>query len=275
MSDLLPIVALAGDFDTKPISGRPGTLRTIPISSLRIDDAYQRAISAGSVRVIKRIIADFDWAKFLPVIVVQDGDVFSVVDGQHRTTAAATLGIGEVPCYVLHCTAEEAAAAFAAINGNVTPVAPVDLWFAMLAARDPDAVKLQRILDAANVKVTRRKGAHGVGETRSINVLRRAMDFYGDALLTTILQCITETGDGNPGMLVGAVIHGVGRAIRTKPELLADPSALFDVFDGIDLGEFLERAKTECAHTGNIVQAVITRELNAEFAKKRGRAHAA
>lgn len=275
MSDLLPILPLAGDFEAKPVSGHPGALQTLPISSLRIDDTYQRAISAGSIRVIKRIVNDFDWAKFLPVIVVQDGDVFSVVDGQHRTTAAATIGITEVPCYVLRCTAEEAAAAFAAINGNVTPVAPVDLWFAMLAARDPDAVKLQRVLDAANVKVTRRKSAHGVGETRSINVLRRALDFYGGALLTTILQCITETGDGNPGMLVGAVIHGVGQSIRTKPELLADPSSLFDVFDGIDLGELLERAKTECAHTGNIVQAVITREINAKITKAKERADAA
>ncbi|WP_242218026.1 ParB/RepB/Spo0J family partition protein [Shinella zoogloeoides] len=265
---LFPIVALGGDVQAGNVLGHVGRFEIIPIVKLLVDTVYQRAVSHGSVKNIRRICQDFDWSKFLPVIVTQDGDTYSIVDGQHRTTAAATIGITEVPCYILSCTASEAAAAFAAINGNVTPVQPIDLWFAELAAKKPKAVALQRVLDAAGVKITRKKEGFLAGETRSITVLQRAHEFYGSAILTTILQCIVETSDGNPGMLFGAMINGIGRAIRTKPEVLANPSHLFAVFDDISLSELLYDAKIESARTNNPVQFIITRQINA--ALKRG-----
>lgn len=262
---LFPIVALPDEIENPTISGAVGRLEMVPISKLFVDTVYQRAVSFGSVRNIKRICAKFDWAKFLPVIVTKEDETYSIVDGQHRTIAAATLGIAEVPCYVLSCSASEAAAAFAAINGNVTPVQPIDLWFAELAAQEPKAVALQRVLDAAGVKVTRKKEGFLSGETRSVGVLSRALDFYGNAVLTTILQCIVETGDGNPGMLIGAIVNGVGRAIRTKPELLTNPSRLFEVFDGISLSTMLYDANIEFARTKNPAQNIITRMINDEI----------
>lgn len=263
-SNLFPIVALP-DVSAALPSGHIGKLETIPISKLVVDATYQRAVSFGSVRNIRRICEMFDWAKFLPVIVTKDGGKYSIVDGQHRTIAAASIGIKEVPCYILSCSAAEAAAAFAAINGNVTPMQPIDLWFAELAAKAPKAVALQRVLDAASVKVTRKKEGFLVGETRSINVLSRALDFYGNSVLTTILQCIVETGDGNPGMLTGAVINGIGRAVRTKPELLSNPSKLFAVFDGISISSMIYEAGIEAARTGNPLQFIITRQINNEI----------
>jgi len=237
----------------------------VPISALVIDTTYQRNVSVGSVRNIKRICEQFDWAKFLPVIVTEDGDKFAIVDGQHRTIAAASIGVDMVPCYVLSCSAAEAAAAFAAINGNVTQMQPIDLWFAELAARAPKAVALQRVLDAAGVTVTRKKEGYQPGETRSVNVLLRALEFYGASVLTTLLQCIVETGDGNPGMITGAVVNGIGRAIRTKPDLLANPSKLFEVFDGISISTMVYEAGIENARTGNPVQFIITRQVNNEI----------
>lgn len=260
---LFPIVPLGAEVSRASVKGHIGQLQTVPISQLFVDSEYQRAVSQGSVKNIKRICEQFDWSKFLPVIVTQDGDRFSIVDGQHRTTAAATIGIEAVPCYILSCTPAEAAAAFAAINGNVTPVQPIDLWFAELAAKKPSALALQRVLDASGVKVTRKKEGYLAGETRSVTVLQRALDFYGSAILTTILQCIVETSDGNPGMLFGAMINGIGRAIRTKPEVLADPARLFNVFDDINLSELLYDAKIESARSGNPVQFIITRQINA------------
>ncbi len=268
MSDLHPIVPL-GDAQAGIPRGFIGTLETLPISSLYVDAVYQRAMSVGSVRNIKRICAQFDWAKFLPVIVAKSKDAYCIVDGQHRTTAAATIGITAVPCYVLSCSPSEAAAAFAAINGNVTPVQPLDLWFAELAAKEPSCVALHRVLESAGVKVTRKKEGLIAGETRSINVLRRALDFYGSSILTTVLQCIVETGNNNPGMIFGAMINGIGRAIRTKPDLLATPTKLFEIFDGISLSAILYDAKIENARSGNPIQFIITRAINAEIADER------
>lgn len=259
---LYPIVALGGDIKKAQVKGSTGKLMTLPIRELRVDDSFQRAVSQGSVRNIRRICETFDWSKFLPVIVVRDRDFYSIVDGQHRTTAALTLGIETVPCYVLECSPEQAASAFAAINGNVTPVGPVDIWFAELKAKAPEALRLQLVLDAASVRITRKKGGHRVGETRSVNVLRRALEKYGPDLLTTILQCITETGEGNPGMIFGAMVNGIGNAVRTKRHLLNEPTRLFDLFDNMDLPMMHEKARVEFARTGNPVQAIITREIN-------------
>lgn len=265
MSDtILPIVALPEVPQVVP-SGRVGRLQMVPIAALVIDTTYQRNVSVGSVRNIKHICEQFDWAKFLPVIVTEDGDKFAIVDGQHRTIAAASIGVDLVPCYVLSCSAAEAAAAFAAINGNVTQMQPIDLWFAELAAKAPKAVALQRVLDAAGVSVTRKKEGYQAGETRSVNVLLRALEFYGASVLTTLLQCIVETGDGNPGMITGAVVNGIGRAIRTKPDLLANPSKLFEVFDGISISTMVYEAGIENARTGNPVQFIITRQVNNEI----------
>ncbi len=264
IENLFPIVALPDVAAAVP-AGKIGKLQVVQVSKLFVDTGYQRAVSVGSVRNIRRICGSFDWAKFLPVIVTEDDGKYSIVDGQHRTIAAASLGIDAVPCYVLSCSSIEAAAAFAAINGNVTPMQPIDLWFAELAAGAPKAVALKRVLDSAGVKVTRKKEGFIVGETRSINVLARALDFYGPSILTTILQCIVETGDGNAGMLTGAVINGIGRAIRTKPEMLSNPSKLFEIFDGISISTMVYEAGIESARSGNPVQFIITRQVNAEI----------
>lgn len=267
---LFPIVALGGEIEKGVVAGRIGRLETVAIARLQIDTTYQRAVSAGSVRNIRRICAKFDWAKFLPVIVTEEDGKFSIVDGQHRTIAAATLGVEAVPCYILSCSASEAAAAFAAINGNVTPMQPIDLWFAELAAKEPGAVALQRVLDAADVKITRKKEGFAVGETRSVGVLRHALEFYGGAILTTILQCIVETGNGNPGMLYGAVVNGIGRAIRTKPDLLANPSRLFEIFDDLSMSSLIYEAGIERARTGQPDQFIITRVINAAIREADG-----
>lgn len=273
---LHPIVALGSEVERcAVIEGAIGELKKIPISQLYIDETYQRAVSTASVRNIKRICCAFDWAKFLPVIVTKDGDRYCIVDGQHRTTAALTIGLKVVPCYVLSCSAAAAAAAFAAINGNVTPVQPIDLWFAQLAAGDESCVALKKVLDASGVTVVRKKEGHAAGETRSINVLRRALDFYGDAILTTILQCIVETGNGNPGMIFGAMVNGIGRSIRTKPEMLQEPSRLFAVFDRLSLATMLHQATIESARSTNSVQQVLTREFNAALRADRQARHAA
>lgn len=273
-SNLHRIVALGGIEATRP-KGAIGELKVLPISKLYVDEVYQRAVSVGSVKNIRRICAQFDWAKFLPVIVTHDDDAYSIVDGQHRSIAAASIGITHVPCYVLSCSAADAAAAFAAINGNVTPIQPIDLWFAELAAGDQSAVALQRVLDAAGVRVTRKKEGFLVGETRSVNVLRRALDFYGSAILTTILQCIVETGDGNPGMIFGAMVNGIGRSIRTKPDLLSNPTKLFEVFDGLSLSAMLYDAGIENARTGNPLQFILTRAFNSELRAEKGMRDAA
>lgn len=260
--NIVPIMRLADAPDNIKLNGSIGQLIMADPSQMFVDMAYQRNITTGSARRVKRIAESFDWNKFIPVIGVQKEDGIALIDGQHRATAAISIGIKEIPCYLLNCTDQEAAAAFASINGDVTSVSTWDIWFAEIASGDEGALAIQKCLEAANVKVTRRKSDYAVGETRAVSVLRRAYKNYGESLFITILQCITETRDGNPGMIIGSVVNGIGRAIRTKPDLLANPSKLFDLFDGVNLQKILERSKIESAANGNPVQYIVTRKIN-------------
>jgi len=88
---------------------------------LLVDTEYQREIGRrGAVNVVQ-IAEHFDWSKFAPVIVAPvAGGHFAIVDGQHRTTAAMLRDIKEVPCQLVQADRAKQAAAYAAVNGNVT-----------------------------------------------------------------------------------------------------------------------------------------------------------
>lgn len=270
---LVPVMRHEIDDLVDPIVGSPGSFEIVPIKDMVVDLEFQRNISSASARNVRSIARKFNWRKFSPLIGVKldDGRV-SVIDGQHRATAALSRNIEALPVYLLDCSTQEAAAAFAAINGDVTPMSPQDIYRARLAARDEAAVALQRVLDTAGVKIVSIKEGHRKGETRAIKVLERCYVAYGGDILTLALQAITETGDGNPGLIFGATVRGIAEAIKTKTSWLAKPGALFDAFDTINLRELLHGAQSESIRTKKSVQHIVTRELNARLSEWRGSA---
>src|SRR5216683_5098241 len=128
----------------------------IEVKRLVTDKTYQREISrAGSINV-ERIAEYFEWAKFSPVIVAPvEGGMFSIIDGQHRATAAMLRGIEKVPCEIVHIDRARQAEAFAAINGNITRVSAQVVYYARLTGKDPEAEEMARVLSAAEVTVCR------------------------------------------------------------------------------------------------------------------------
>lgn len=100
--------------------GEPFELEYVPIENLVFNDAYQRQIDNRGRRNIKKIVEGFQWGRFSPLIVARHGDDFAVIDGQHRSHAAALVGISHVPALVTEMTVQEQASAFSWINGSVT-----------------------------------------------------------------------------------------------------------------------------------------------------------
>jgi hypothetical protein len=261
-------------FAPDTVSGAPGELRMVPIALMRVDDAYQRVISGKSHRVIREICEHFDWRKFLPMILVARPDgMYDIIDGQHRATAALSLkeagrtDMDELPSYVIEATQAEAAGAFAAINGSVTQVSPADVWFAQITAKDPAALKLKAVLDKIGITIVRHSSVAGVAETASIAVLRRAWNRYDADVFEIILHAIVHTGDGNPGMIMGATVNGIGFAIEKKPHLHKDPRPLFRVMNQVKIRDMVTDARIESARTGNPIQFILTREINTMLRK--------
>jgi hypothetical protein len=193
-------------FSTPTLAFAPGPApiqQWIKIDRLVVDTDYQREIGRRGATNVIQIAEHFDWSKFAPVIVAPvEGGRFAIVDGQHRTTAAMLRAIEEVPCHVVQADRAKQAAAYAAVNGNITKTTAQQLYHARLSASDPEALEISKICSSADVEVLRRNVSQSemkVGQTQAISALVRCAKLYGRDTLITALQCITQTSDGNAG----------------------------------------------------------------------------
>ncbi|MCC8945976.1 ParB N-terminal domain-containing protein [Bradyrhizobium sp. Arg62] len=229
----------------------------IAITNLRVDERYQRRIHGrASEKSVLSIAENFSWAKFAPVVVAEiDGDdgLFAVIDGQHRTTAAALRGIRDVPCLVMKVGFADQADAFAAINGGVTAISTMQLYHARVAAGDPDAVALHEACLEAGVTICRY--AMGVdemkaGDTLAASRLARQLKRYGREILVAALSCITKTGDGNIGMVRAPVVEALCVALDAEPAWGGAGPALLEAMQSFDFFKAYSDARVRAVQEG-------------------------
>ena len=126
--------------------GAAPILQWVDIASLVIDDSYQRDLKRGNWTAIRSIARGFSWSRFSPVFVAPvEGGRFAIIDGQHRTHAAAMCGFEQVPCQIVQMGHQEQAASFAAVNGFVTKVTLWNIYKAALAAGESWAVDCDKV----------------------------------------------------------------------------------------------------------------------------------
>lgn len=252
--DVKPHLAAVGSLPDIDLGAMP-TLRWIKISELVVDPGYQRDLGVNGQRNITKIARDFDWSKFAPVIVAPiDGKRYAVVDGQHRTTAAALRKIKEVPCQVIVADRGKQAAAFVAINASVTAMSPMQVHAAKLAAGDPEAARLTKLCATAGVTILRypvQTKNQKVGETMSVGMLYRALTKFGADVLTTALSCITRTRNGYPGLVRGQLFTALCAVLEAEPEWL-ESRRLLKIMSGLDLAAtFAAAGKATAAGSGS------------------------
>ena len=127
-------------------------LAWLPISSLCVDHSYQRPVNARGLRTIAQICVAFEWCRFSPVIVAKAEDErYAIIDGQHRTIAALTLGYDEVPCSVIAADSKMQASIFASINGTVTPISKLALYKAGVRSGAEWALQVKRVCESAGI----------------------------------------------------------------------------------------------------------------------------
>lgn len=239
----------AARFKAPAAAPKPGAapmLQWIKVEQLVIDDRYQRPIQGAGQKSVQRIAESFAWAKFAPVIVAPvEGGRFAVIDGQHRSTAAALLGIESVPCQVIIADTAEQAAAFASINGQVTRMHRLALQHAALEAGDEGAKRIAEICTAAGVTVLRYPRTADrmrPGETMALTSLIECERTYGRDVLITALMCVTETENNRPGLLRPAIIKALCAFLAGNEAWRDGGGALLAAFDAIDLEIELEEA---------------------------------
>ena len=232
-------------------AGAVPVLQWLPIVDLMVDPSYQRPIAGKGRRNVNRIAQAFSWSCFSAVVVAPvAGGKFAIIDGQHRTTAAALAGFDSVPCQIVIADRVQQASAFKAINGALTPISRMALHAAALVAKEPTAVRLAEVCSLAEVELLRYPvptDRQTAGQTMAVAAIAQCLKRYGDETLITALQCVTQTANNQPGMLSARMIKALCDTLDQDRERRDSGLALLEAFDAIDLTALQNAAAVEAA----------------------------
>ncbi len=164
-------------------------------ASLLVDEAYQRQLSAKSLKLIRQIVETWSWARFKPPVVAQGPDGLEVIDGQHTAIAAATHpGIGMIPVMIVQAPGvEDRAGAFLGHNRDRLAMSPVQIHRAALAAADPDALAAEAVASAAGLRLlayTPAKNIWRPGDCVAFTTLYALIVRRGPTRATAILKVL-------------------------------------------------------------------------------------
>jgi hypothetical protein len=236
-------------------------LQWLPIAALRVDDGYQRPIRAEGQQHIRRIAAGFDWRLFAPVLVAPiEGGHYAVIDGQHRCHGAALRGIEQVPCQVIVADQAQQARAFAAINGRqAIKLAAYQIHRAALAAGNPKAKAVERVLEQAGARISNNKSADKMerGETVAVATIYNMIAAEGETVAIAAIEAICKAGDGNAGLLNALALTAYASLFKARPDL-REHDGLLDALDDFDLREAVESARRWSAKSAEQRQALRT-----------------
>lgn len=220
-----------------PIIGELPVLQYCAVDQLCVDDRYQRSLEAvQSIRLIRRIAANWDWGLCQPLYVARrlDGKLY-VVDGQHRWAAAKLRGeIWQLPCVVRSFASTEAeAAAFVALNQERTPLTALQMFRAAIASGDPEACGILAAIEEAGLSLatTSNNQLCAKGAVGNIGGLKTCWRVHGKPTLVASLRVLGTAYPDQVMRYAGSIFPGIvaltAPAVKAKePELLAEIAEL-------------------------------------------------
>lgn len=201
------------DITPAPVARLP-RLAWLPLSLLVINDAYQRSLSDKSITSIRKMVANFDWARLKALTVVEmPGSVYEIIDGQHTAIAAASHGgILHLPCLVSPERSVQARAAdFVGINRDRVAMTQMQVFWAEVTAEDEIAMEVLQGVAAAGGKVLRVPPAYGefqVGDLMCIGTLRKLANLGGLAYVKRAVSlCVSGKLAPVKAVILGALPH--------------------------------------------------------------------
>lgn len=168
----------------------PPAVRLVDPAALRVEGAYQRDLSKKSIKLLRKIVAEWDWAKFKPPICAERDHGLVVIDGQHTAIAAATLGIKQMPALIVNAAHIEArAASFVAHNRDRIAMSPFQIFHASVVAGDPQACAILALAEKTGAIIPRNppgRGGARAGECVAITEIENCYKKDGAAVLERI-----------------------------------------------------------------------------------------
>lgn len=173
------------------------TFEWIDPALLLVDETYQRNLSERSIKLIRKIVGNWDWSRFKPPVCARNGDDIEVIDGQHTAIAAATHpAIDKIPVMIVGAHDQAArASAFVGHNRDRIALTATQMHAAAVAAGDEDAVTVAQVCGRAGVVMLKNppgNGAFKPGETLAVASIRSLISRRGAMLAREVLQVLTE-----------------------------------------------------------------------------------
>lgn len=169
-------------------------LRWLLLSTLVIDERYQRPLGPANWRQIEAIAAAFQWARFAPILVAPSGsNSFAVIDGQHRVHAAQLCGLTAIPAAVVDVPVLDQARAFTWVNRQAIRVNHWEVYKAALAAGEDWALRAEAAVSAANCRLMTRNSPSSekqAGQIYAVAFIRKMIEQNLDWAITAALQAL-------------------------------------------------------------------------------------
>lgn len=219
-------IDVSGVAPIEPIDQPAPMLDWVPIARLLIDDSYQRPLTATNWAAIRKIAEAFHWSRFTPVLVapVENG-LFAIIDGQHRTHAAAICGFKTVPAMAVHMTRAEQASAFAWVNVQVVRITAHQVYRAGLASGEGWARQADDLVTLAGCKLmTSNRSAKDkrAGEIYAVQLVRDLVQKgHGEALRVGLAALYGYDASGRVALWSDYILRPWLWALATTPSALA------------------------------------------------------
>ena len=150
------------------VPGAPPTPVPVVINvrphELLVDPEYQRDLSERGLRLVRKIVAEWDWRKYHAPIVAMTDEVPMVLDGQHTAIAAASHPcIHDIPVLLVEAPEQrDQASSFVALNRDRIGITTAQMHAAAVVAGDPAALAIERVCERAGVRVVNVQPGNGL-----------------------------------------------------------------------------------------------------------------
>ena len=227
-----------------PATTKPELTWILP-SELLVDEVYQRDLSPASHKLIRRIVEGWDWRRFKPPVVAWTADGLEVIDGQHTAIAAATHpAIDSIPVVLVEAVEQvDRAQAFLGHNRDRVAITAPQMHAAAAAAGDEDAIKVNRICEAAGVKVLRMPPARAVYPPRTtiaVNAVTVVAVMEEEADAIWIMRTLA---DAELAPITAAHIRGLQHLIASEEFEGLDREALARTIQALPAAATMQEAK--------------------------------
>jgi hypothetical protein len=244
------------------------TFEIIPLDKIGSDPSYQRYLS---MNYVQSLIDQWDPRACGPLLVSRrkNGAVF-VVDGQHRLEALKLRGETQAMSRVANSLTEAEEASLRIATQFVKPERAWERFKARIAARDPEAITIMKLLQTVGVKIQMEprllKNENMIASVRTVENLY-ALD--KGVTLTSLINLLMDTfGEINSKNSKGLFLRAIGWFLYQHPN--ADKKVVVTILreEWFDL-EKKARASRSSYGTASLWTAIY-RQLVASYNRQPG-----